>query len=922
MFGKRQELVNDGANSIQELQRDNKSLQAENYNLKIEVATLTRFLKQTPEENRNLAYENVELKQQLMKALGKLDSRETSASLDSISQNSMRSLYKEIIEEKDHEIHQLQLKVSALQHQKDDHSASDELLGKLEYFQTENQSLRRKLESATSNDLDLAKIQEENNDLKSQLFQLEHKAALTSQDASGQIETLHEKLKLSDRRIKSLQQELEDTELERDSLRGSVDRARAEVSAMSSELESLRRERQELAFQSKNSSDVDSRLDSARQESLELRSKLRRLETQSRNDLADKDAQISRLEAKVKLVSRDLSEKEQDELELQKQVRSLMEERNLAFDNQSTLKHYQSQIETLRTKEAQLEESNRKLKSEIAKLNDELYSVSSELSHTSKLREQIRELEDKLEFYEKEYGLLQDAMESAETEAESFKLKEQRAETQIRDLNREIEQLLLKLRRTELSESQKYNESALYELENMHKKREDAEKQRLELQIDSLRLQVQKLELELARRENSGGDYQKFLKERSKLQVELDDKELQLEEQKRKFSKLESMVRDKDALVEALESRIRDLNREFRSNALYDDRADRSEIAKIRSDYEFQLRQLQHENQTLQNDLESQIRYYQTKLDVFMERDRYESNGSSSSMVALLESQLDDLRRQNKDLSDKISAQAAQISSQAAQISQSSYKVEPEVPVDVQVKLQSLQTKYNRAVDEKLSLQETIDSMEMDMKILNSEKTRLESRTKNLNQELARTSKHCTKLANKLYEIDLNESRHVMKSEDDGARLRKLNAQLQAQVDQLNSKLAASHFPSPARDNRSVSETRLLRNELQFYKAKLFDLNIRANDLAVMNTFVMSSIKNSNNMIKNDIVKLGKVGIYPDYAQMSRNRGEKITLKVLATFVLSMVRLKNRHQKAEERRGKMLSLRSEIDRDKITLLAE
>lgn len=912
MFSKRQELVNDGANSIQELQRDNKSLQAENYNLKIEVATLTKFLKQTPEENRNLAYENVDLKQQLIKALGKLDSRETSASLDSISQNSMRSLYKEIIEEKDHEIHQLQLKLSALQHQQDDHSASDELLAKLEYFQTENQSLRRKLENATSNDLDLAKIQEENNELKSQLFQLEHEAASTSQDASGQIDTLHEKLKLSDRRIKSLQQELEDTELERDSLRSSVDRARAEVSAMASELEKNSRERHELAFQSKNTSDNDSRLDSARQEILELRSNLRRLETQSRIDLADKDAQISRLEAKLKLISRDLSEKEKDELELQKQVRSLMEARNLAFDNQSTLKHYQSQIETLRNKEAQLEESNRKLKSEIAKLNDELYSVSAELSQTSKLREQIREMEDKLEFYEKEYGLLQDAMENAESEAESFKLREQRAEIQIRDLNREIEQLLLKLRRTELSESQKYNESALFELENMHKKREDAEKQRLELQIDSLRLQVQNLELELARRENSGGDYKKFLKERSKLQIELDDKELQLEEQKRKFSKLESMIKDKDALVEALESRIRDLNREYRSNALYDDR---SEIAKIKSDYEFQLRQLQHENQTLQNDLESQIRYYQTKLDVFMERDRFESNGSSSSMVALLESQLDDLRRQNKDLSDKISAQAAQIS-------QSNYKVEPEVPVDVQANLQSLQTKYNRAIDEKLSLQETIDSLEMDMKILNSEKTRLESRTRNLNQELERTSKHCTKLANKLYEIDLNESRHVMKSEDDGAKLRKLNLQLQAQIDQLNSKLAASNFPSPAKNTRSVSETRLLRNELQFYKAKLFDLNIRANDLAVMNTFVMSSIKNSNNMIKNDIVKLGQVGIYPDYAQMGKNRGEKITLKVLATFVLSMVRLRNRLQKAEERRGKMLGLRSEIDRDRITLLAE
>lgn len=917
MFKPRLELVNDGANSIQELQKDNRALQAENYNLKIEVATLTKFLKQTPEENRNLAYENVELKQQLMKALNELEGREAVVSLDLVSQNSMRSLYKEIIEEREHEIHQLQLKVSELTHNAKEAVVSGELLDKLEFLQSENQSLRRKLDDATNNDLDFAAIQEENNNLKSRLFGLEHEVSLLPQDASGQIERLNDELRLSERKIKSLEEDLDGAEHERDSLKSSVDRARADLSALTLELESLRRERDDLMFQSRNTSDVDSRLERARQESQDLKSSLRRLEAQSRNDVIDKESEINALNTKVKSLSRELLDKEKDHIELQNQVRSLMEERNRAFDNQGTLKHYQSQIETLRNKEMSLEEKNRELKSEIAKLNDELFSLSSESSHASKLKDQIRELEDKLDFYEKEYGLLQDAMENAETEAETLKAKQRRSESEVSDLNLEIEKLTSKLRRTELSESQKYNESALFELENSLKKREDVEKQRLELQIDALNLQVRKLELELRRANTSepaiGEDYQKYLKERSKLQMELDDKDLQLEEQKRKFSKLENMIKDKDSLVEALESRIRDLNRENRSNILYED-SSKSDIHKLRTDYEFQLRTLQHENSRLQSDLESQIRYYQTKLDVFMERERYDpANNPSSSMVALLESQLEELRRQNKELSDKVTASQMFKAGDLENLL-SEYRG----------KLQELQTKYNRALDEKLSLQESVDTLEMDMKILRSEKNRLESRTKNLNQELNRTSKHCTKLANKLYEIDLNDSKQAMKSEDDGLRAKRMNLQLQAQIDQLNAKLAASKFPTPSRgSSRSASETRLLRNELQYYKAKLFELNVRANDLALMNSFVMSSIKNSNQMIKNDIVKLSQVGIYPDYAEMNRKRGgSKVTLKVLATFVLSMVRLKNRLQKAEERRGKMLTLRSEIDRDKITLLAE
>lgn len=919
MFRSRLALVNDGSNSIQDLQKENKDLQAENYNLKVEVATLTKFLKQTPEENRNLAYENVELKQQLLKAMSEIDGKQSPAVLDLAETiNSMRTLYKEIIEEKDHEIHQLQQRNSELGQQARDTAVADELLDKVEFLQSENQSLRRRLEDASNHDVDIAAIQEENNDLKSRLFNLERKISMTPPDSSAQLQSLKQENQDLERKLISLKRELEGTEHEKDSMESAIRKIQSELNDREAEVQDLRQERNDIQSRSMDATKSNQKLQEAMQEALELKSKLRRLEIQHRDENADKDSQVRRLDMKVNSLSKELNEKEHDQSELRNQVRSLMEERNSAFDNQSLVKHYQTQIESLRDKESILSDENSKLKNEMAKLQDELYSLSTESDRISKLKEDINELENKLDFYEKEYSLLQDAMENAESEADLLKVKQKGSERKMNDLNSEINQLTAKLRRTELSESQKYNESALFELESIHKKREDAERQRLELQIESLNDQIRKLEEELRRtnsfKPSTGDDYHKFLRERSKLQMELDDKDLQMDEQRRKYSKLENMIKDKDALVEALESRIRDLNREYRSRALTED-SNKSEVDHIKSDYEYRLRTLQSENDRLQRDLEDQIRYYQTKLDVIMERERYESasNGSSSSMVALLEGQLEDVRRLNKELSDKLSLAQTYTKSESEQLL-SEYRT----------KLQDVQTKFTQALDEKLELQETIDALEMDTKILRSEKNRLEMRSRNLNQELNKTSKHCTKLANKLNEMSMAETRSLSKSSDESLRLRRANLQLQSQIDQLSSRLASATFTSLTRsDNRSSTENRLLKNELQYYKAKLFDLNMRANDLAVMNSFVMSSIKNSNQMIKNDIVKLTQLGIYPNYSEMDRKRGgEKITFKVLATLVLSMVRIRKRLEKAEDRRSKMQQLRGEIDQDKITLLAE
>lgn len=977
MFRPRDKIVSESS-SIQELQAEVKDLSAENYNLKIEVATLTKFLKQTPQEHHDLVYENVELKQQLMRITQELQSaRALQGNQASVGEEAairaMKALYRETIDEKDRELRKLETK---LQEQDSRPQIPDLILDKVEFLQTENQSLRRRLEDQAlfeqTHTSDTLALLRDNNELKAQIQNLQQKYTHLPSDAADQLSRMEAECDSLQRKVRSVEQELELTERENENLQIALKSARFNADSKANELDQLQQEVDALRSRNHASASlIEIRLDEARQEATALKATVKRLEFQLSNEVEEKQAEIqryslklstlqkelkeqdksdynreaavlkatvkrlefqlsseaedkqleiTRLALKLASLQQELKEKDKDEYNLRSQVRSLMDERKSAFNSESTVKHYQTQIDSLRNRELSLSDKNRELKEEIAKLQDELYSVNTQSSKAAKLREETQQLQDKLDFYEKEYALIQDALDNAESEVESFKSKEKRTQLEIRELESEIEELRSRLRNSEIAESQKFNESALYELESVHKKREIAERQRMDLQIEALNFQIRKLEreLETARATSHSvldDEYHRVMKERSKLQIELDDKDLKLRENQTRHSKLESVIKDKEAVIDALESRIRELNRDYKSNMFAEDN-NKSEIYKVKTEYEYQIRALQLENDRIQRDVEDQIRFYKTKLDLIMERERHGpviSNSVPSSIVALLESQLEDARSLNRELSDKLANNQTLLFD--TERSQHTFKM----------KIQELEGNYSKVKEEKIRLEEMVDTLETDSKILRSEKNRIESRAKNLAQELSRTSRHCTKLASKINEMDLLEYKNSYKSVDEALKAKKLNAQLQIQIDQLNSKLAVARISAPLpvkNSGRENAETRLLRNELQFYKAKLFDLNLRANDLSLMNNFVMSSIRNSNQMIKNDIVKLAQCGVYPDYAEMDRRGRPKLTLKVLATFVLSMVRIKRRCEKAQNRNVKLLQLRGDIDRDKITLMAE
>lgn len=875
--------------SVQALQQENKELSGENYSLKVNLASLMKILKSVPADTSALAEQHMQLTLRLEETERELANAKRGSELARAADAEKRSLAR-ALETREAEVALLKRELAAKK-------AAPDLGQRVEYLQTENQRLMRQLELAAASNTSASAVQAENNELKTRVFRLERQVAETPPELRDQLENAASETLTLQRKLDAAKRDLEQAEQERDAAQ-QAGQLRARELQM--QIDALRNSNDSFkATQARGASETDARLHAALQDASDLRARLHAAESAAELKAERNATTIQRLEAKIASLNRDLKDKDREEYNLRAQVRSLMEERLSAADDKTTLKHYQSQIDTLREKERALVEENKLLQDEAAELQNELYSHNVKSARTDRLELQISELTEKLDFYENEYAALQEKLEQAESRIRT--LNEARdmgksTQLQVLQLESEIDNLTTQLRKAKLSQPHRYNESEILEVEESARKREESEKRRLRLQIDALNVQVQQLE-EALHTQKPAFDDERLQGQIKRLKADLDEKEYELQ---RKSGSL----RDKDETILELEARIRDLRRELKFSV---------EQKPAGPNYESELRALQMENKQLQHDLESQVKFYQTKLDIVMERERREGvqrppqSASTSATVALLESELADLRQQNNELLSKLSALKDELL----------YIKEPtNISDEHRSRLKELRGKLEKAQEEKSRAEFSLDDAEAESKLLRSENTRLDAKVKLLTLDLARTQRHCSKLANKINEMDIAERRIVNKKSDEDARTKLMNAQMQSEIELLNSKLAKIGSVETA-----ARRMRLLENELTFYKSKLYEFNMRCNDLAFLNTFMLSSIKNSNQSIKNDLVQLAKCGIYPDYSQLKSAGRQKLTFKTVAVFVLGAVRLRRRLEKARERTEKLDQLRGEIERDKIMMAA-
>lgn len=958
-------LVDDGAFLVKEQQREKKQLQAENYNLKIEVATLSKFLKQLPEQQREMAHENIDLKQQLMEASLQIkDLRAALRDLESLSNKenagqaftSATAHYKEQIAEKDAILDEKRSEIAHLLHLVQSLEAqlavgrspkvSQDVLDRLEHFQNENQSLRRRIDEISRDHdalpvTDMLHDSEENTRrLQNELRALQDRFRDVTGDFEHQVRDLRTSKGDLESKLDGLSRRLKLAESENQELRNASESVYKkstskddELAAMESNATRLREKYESLKQEAHTDSVKHDRLLSEAQRDIDdLKFVINKLEMQDAENhriLAKKDAKITSLESLLK-------EKDRDEYNLRSQINGLINERALA-NKTNDIELLQAQIETLRARESKLGAENADLRRELTVLQDQVYDINTDSSRSLKLREEntalvgklsslkkeYEELHDKASFFEKEHDNVQASLEDAMRDLNSAEAKNRDILARIADFEAENEHLRAS------SRPSRGDSMALYDAEVEHRKRIEAEKHKLDQEVDELKFKLTRanneVELEKNRRQpvssSFESEFQDLLKEKMHMKHLADEYSMESKELRNKCKKLESSIHDKETVIEELEMRLRESNKKHKFSHLDDD-VEKTDYLRTRASLEKQLRVLANENLMLVKEHRDEVDYFKRKVaDLLEKHDRLQAHANSNIspqdsesdalIVALLETQLAEARQLRSELSKQLSDVIANNEHLLRNVSESNSLVE------------SLKSQNEKLVDEKAKYEQIAGGIEGDANVLSSENSDLQLKIKNMSQELARTTRHCARLAQKINDMDLNGyKRYLDDHKDVGWGTKGDNAKLKREVEMLNSQLASTRLSGPS--GRTSREMRLLNNQLNYFKAKLYDVNLRANDLSLMNNFVMNCIGNSNKLLMNDILKLSQLGIYPDYQSMRMQKlrkGGKLSFKAVATFVLAAVRIKRRFERAEHRQYRMDTLRGEIEKDKITLLA-
>lgn len=961
-------LIAGGMTSIKEQQRQFQNLETENYNLKIKLATLTRYFDQSPEDQKQLINQNIDLKQQLMAAAKQIDqlsqdlndskgqdSSKEAAELEFKQElESVKDKYEELLHKKEGQYEEYKAYFEQLEYEYNQLKESE--AEHIDKIQDQEEYIKRCM-STIDNFNDALPDQ-----LKGKISDLESENDALTQTVSDLKHQVHEldqtnyKLKAN---LNNMNLELEDKEIE--------------INQLQHELKRWKNLYENLAHESESREAVSpdaNLLSSAKEEIISLKNKVDELEYQyqttksqlekSRQEVQEIVSQqydgkynTGHLQRQVEYMSKELKDRELIESKLRAQIDSLLRDQasNVPRDNS---KFYEAQIESLSASETKLTEINKALNSQIAQLKDEIYHLNSSSNNSDtrlqSLQRRIKELTEKLTYYEDEYEKVESSKKRTDSTVEELSARIMRLESECKELQHDNEALVNQIKH----QGSRISESAMSELETMNKRKLEMENQAMIQDIEALNTDVTRLkrELEFERTHNntdelgfeirrlkrelelskdseqvdyleselkrlrdqlsferekgrnayqndhrptvSSGDrfleseYHRVLSEKNQLQLTLDENMNRLRDMENKYKRLQFSFQDKENLLDDMQLKLREMKRASKFDSLEED-DEKTQLLKLKASNEAKIKVLELEKESIKQEFESKVQIYKDRIDLIEKQQnqglRLSENQVHSSIVALLEKQLEDATK----LKHELSRQLAEMS-------------------DKQEKLRSQLENANK--ENNSELQEVKNAYEQKDRLLKLENDQLELKNKTMSEELDRVTKHCHKLVSRLTDLRA-------KSDSD-VNLRS-HQYLQNRIEDLNAKLTQTHIssPTPASRNGNSSKANFFEEQLKYYKAKLYDINLRANDLELMYSFVINSVKNSNTVLHlNEFRQLSKLGIYPDY----HNRGEKkLTFSVVAKLVLSMVRMKRRHEKAERRRHAITELKNDIDRKKLLL---
>lgn len=961
-----------GLTSIKEQQKQFDQLETENYNLKIKLATLTRYFDQSPEDQKDLINQNIDLKQQLMEAAKQMDrlnlelndlkyeSAHPTASKEELEDRfhqeieTLKSNYVQLLQEKDEQLGEYSTKLERLEaNHHHDYSSKFEAMERGFEDEIETIKLRYK-DLIESKDNQLRQMEDKLNSLQETSREVDGSEGLKSRLNDLEWENQQLKEVVSDYKGDGEAFEELNSKLKADfnHLNNDMEAKEHELVQLKNEARRYKELYDNMVDEQRGSSVSSDDLSRAKEEIILLRAKVDELDykyqtAKSQLERSRKEAQdivsqqydgrysTEKLQRQVDFMAKQLEDRDVIESKLRAQIDALINERpNIPKDNYH---FYEAQIESLSAREAKLTEINKNLNGQIAQLKDEIYHLNSSSntsdSRLNSLQRQVKELSEKLGYYEEEYEKAESSKKAADNALDELQARFSRLDSEYKVLEQDNVALVNQIRN-----QQKNSDSALDQLEAFNKKKMELENIAMAQEIESLHGNIEKLKRELEyegannnseelkfeirtlkreldlikdndqvefleaeikrlRKELSfeqernrtqlpvnsdyrtssssnerflENEYHRVTRERDQLQLNMDETTNRLRDLENKYKRAQFSLQDKETMIDDMQLRLRDMKRASKFESLEDD-DEKAQLFKTNASNEAKIKVLQLEKQTLQQELESKMLVYQERIDLILKSQASTNNEGSGSIISLLEKQLGDFKVLKAQLSDQLDE---------------SIKKQKELSADLE-----------KAHKETSHLHDLNHSFERNERALKLENDQLEARIKSTTQELDKVTSHCHRLVTKL--VDLRAKPEADKLTDKA---------LQRRIDELNLKMNQTHISSPT--PRSSSKSVFLEEQLKYYKAKLYDINMKANDLELMYSFVINSVKNSNKLLKNDMDQLQRLGIYPDY----QNPHKKVTFAGVAKLVLSMVRIKRRYERAEKRKRAIVELRHDIDK--------
>lgn len=919
-------LLSTGTTSINEQQHKIESLNNENINLKVEIRHLRNLLQRIPDEQVNLVEINIQMEEKLKVANNEI--------YDLRAQ--LRSLTNEVADasenqrdmaQKDHEYQSRLHELSQLLQDKDN----------------EIQSYKLNLEEAKHIRSDLDELQQENIRLHDQLKDLmnekesleyRYQESMTNNNNDHELKSQNMKLK---NKLEQMENDFGDKADQINDLMDQLHNEQGNCHKWEKEYNKLRQELENLA-QSNNGDD----LSQARTEVLNLRAKvdeLQDLNQQIESELKGTSREVEMLRRngqhenndllnQIEYLKEEIKDHQRIETDLRAQINSLIKSKSNGEHNRANV--YESQIESLTSNESKLMDMNHKLNNQIAKLKDEIYHLTSTSSNsnaqTQSLQRQNDELKQKVSNLENQLFKFEDLQQESDKQFKVLQKDFEHLNAEYNLIKEENSNLIEQIR----SHAKNQSDTALSELDKFNLRRLELKSEGLEQEIDSLNSTINKLKNELdyersndhtdelqleikrLRRElelsNDNAQIELLSMEIRRLKSELKfekDRSVQLEQQafqqsnkfntdyrplssnsmvieqechrlsmekdqlisnlkdvENRYRNLQNAMITKDDMLDRMEIQLKELKRVNKNSYSYEEE-EKTQLIKAKASNESRIKQLEIEKESLQKDFEFQIQHYKARIeDILAKQNQNSTEHEQTPIISLLEKRLEDSYKTKNELTDKINQLTTD-------------KV-------------TLQSKIDVAQKEAASLLDMNSTYSQNEKLLKLENSELEVKLNSTQDELSKVTQHCHKLVNKLTQMKGGYG----KLEDE---------YLQKRIDDLNVRLADTHLSS--------KHPKILEEQVKYYKAKLYDINLKANDLEFMYDFVSSSVKGSSSIIKNNIFEFSKLGLYPEY----KAKHKKPTFATVAKFVLAMVRIKKRQEKAEKRRRAIQELKYEIE---------